>query len=136
MLVHSAARAAWRLQTAIGLAHHAAIDEGGFAPSRESLPGDLDHLAECLLAACPVLIDDEMPWAWLYACFGLAHARAGRVAEALEVWRLAEPMLAAISGRRLEAEHPGLALIAPPVGVVSRGLAAKIERIRWARNIG
>lgn len=49
----------WRCQTAIGLAHHAVACEGVFVPSREDMPGNLDYLAECLLAARSALTGGE-----------------------------------------------------------------------------
>ncbi|WP_028933120.1 hypothetical protein [Pseudonocardia spinosispora] len=133
MLVRSEAEAAWRLQTAIGLANRGAIRDGVFVPSRDGMPGDLEHLAECLMAARQVLISEAIPWPWLYTSVGLAHARAGRARDALECWRHAEPMLATISGRRLDVEHPDLSLDRLPPSPSIRDLA---RRVSFARRRG
>jgi hypothetical protein len=114
MQVHSAIDTAWRLQTAIGLATDAAVRHGKFTPARDDMPGDLDHLAECLVAARPAFIAEQQPWPWLYVSTGLAHAQAGRLSEALECWRSAGPMLVSISGRYPETEYPELTLVGPP----------------------
>jgi hypothetical protein len=114
MRVQSAIDATWRLQVAIGLAIDAAVCQGGFTPTRNNMPGDLDHLADCLLSARTALAIEQAPWPWLYTSVGLTHAHRGRLADALECWRNAAPMLATISGRQLEAECPELTLTGPP----------------------
>lgn len=131
MLVRSQSDAAWRLQTAIGLAYRAARQDGRFAPSRDGMPGDLEHLADCLMATRPLLISEAIPWPWLYTSIGLAHARVGRARDALECWRQAEPMLAGISGLHLGTEFPELSLTAAPPGYGLHGLA---RTLTWPRR--